>query len=120
MASTHDLASVPTDVISRYSVTGESASGASSGSSSCPFTDQISHFEDPVLEAIKAACSLACPVHLEAILFETLMQEVSVTSQDYWPYSTLCSSCSCGSSCHRIQECHIPWFMGLCSSSHVP
>ena len=39
MASTHDLASAPTDVTSRHSVTGESASGASSGSSSCPFTD---------------------------------------------------------------------------------
>ena len=78
MASTHDLASAPTDVTSRHSVTGESASGASSGSSSCPFTDQISHFEDPVLEAIEAACSLACPVHLEAVLFESLMQEVSL------------------------------------------
>ena len=78
MTSTHDLASTPTDVTSRHSVIGESASGASSGSSSCPFTDQISHFEDPVLEAIKAACSLACPVHLEAILFESLMQEVSL------------------------------------------
>ncbi len=54
MACTHDISRAPTDVTSRHSVTRESASGASS----CPFTDQISHFENPVLEAIKAACSL--------------------------------------------------------------
>ena len=72
------MASALTEVTSRHSVTGESAPGASSGSSSCPFTDQMSHFEDPVLEAIKAACSLTCPVYLEAVLFESLMQEVSL------------------------------------------
>ena len=76
MASEYEQEGV--DAVLLDSAHPEDVPGVSNASISGPSAAQACDFDDPVVEAIRAACNLACPVHLESVLFEALMQEISL------------------------------------------